>query len=61
MAQVALRQDMIESLDFFVDNYNRGFCKAYTAQAAIAKAAGQPEWATCKAASVARLTENTSW
>ena len=52
---------MIETLDFFVDNYNRGFCKAYTAQAAIAKAAGQPEWATCKAASVARLTENTSW
>ena len=52
---------MIDTLGYFIDNYNRGFCAAYATAAKHAKAAGQPAWAECKAASIARLTENTSW
>ena len=48
---------MVSTLDYFIDNYNRGFCSAYETAAANAKAVTGQAWPECKAASVARLTE----
>ena len=56
-AQVTLRTEMVSTLDYFIDNYNRGFCSAYETAAANAKAVTGQAWPECKAASVARLTE----
>lgn len=45
VAQVQLRQDMLDALADVMDNYNPGFCTD----------------AACREAAVGRLSENTSW